>query len=249
MFDNQYYIIRKGDFATNGNKKIYYSIFSCCLCLEEYLNSQSTDCFYIMIGSTLVWTVIECVLHITETRVIKPMYITDIYKQQHLIPKPVSIFLQGFQEGGVVTTFGLYFGDRLFDFKYFMAFHVFIAYIIMNLNSKQNISKVASKRHINNVGSVCTMSSIALYNMYTLYQYPVHFQRQFNMFFVMTYVCSIWTYIAYKKGFRTVEKHIIHNNVKIIRPGDDIDAILVLGYDVIFEISIAYLTFYNWFIL
>lgn len=249
MFNNQYYIIRKGHFATNGNKKIYYSIFSCCLCLEEYLNSQSTDCFYIMIGSTLVWTVIECVLHITETRVIKPMYITDIYKQQYLIPKPVSIFLQGFQEGGVVTTFGLYFGDRLFDFKYFMAFHVFIAYIIMNLNSKQNISKVASKRHINNVGSVCTMSSIALYNMYTLYQYPEHFQRQFNMFFVMTYVCSIWTYIAYKKGFRTVEKHIIHNNVKIIRPGDDMDAILVLGYDVIFEISIAYLTFYNWFIL
>ena len=249
MFNNQYYIIRKGHFATNGNKKIYYSIFSCCLCLEEYLNSQSTDCFYIMIGSTLVWTVIECVLHITETRVIKPMYITDIYKQQYLIPKPVSIFLQGFQEGGVVTTFGLYFGDRLFDFKYFMAFHVFIAYIIMNLNSKQNISKVASKRHINNVGSVCTMSSIALYNMYTLYQYPEHFQRQFNMFFVMTYVCSIWTYIAYKKGFRTVEKHIIHNNVKIIRPGDDIDAILVLGYDVIFEISIAYLTFYNWLIL
>lgn len=249
MFNNQYYIIRKGHFATNGNKKIYYSIFSCCLCLEEYLNSQSTDCFYIMIGSTLVWTVIECVLHITETRVIKPMYITDIYKQQYLIPKPVSIFLQGFQEGGVVTTFGLYFGDRLFDFKYFMAFHVFIAYIIMNLNSKQNISKVASKRHINNVGSVCTMSSIALYNMYTLYQYPEHFQRQFNMFFVMTYVCSIWTYIAYKKGFRTVEKHIIHNNVKIIRPGDDMDAILVLGYDVIFEISIAYLTFYNWLIL
>ena len=69
------------------------------------------------------------------------------------------------------------------------------------------------------------------------------------MFFVMTYVCSIWTYIAYKKGFRTVETHIIGENGTIIKPGDEFDALFILGYDVIFEISIAYLTFFNWFVL
>lgn len=249
MINKQYYIIRKGDFATDGNKKIYYSIFSICLCLEEYATSRSTDCFYIMIGSTFVWTAIESVLHITNTRVMKPMYITDVYKKKHLLSKPVSIFLQGFQEGGVVTTFGLYFGDRLFEFKYLIGFHLFIAYIIRNLNSKQNISKVASKRQINNMGSICTMGTITLYNLIKLYQYPEHFQRQFNMFFVMTYVCSIWTYIAYKKGFRTVETHIKSKTGTIIKPGDNMDALLILGYDVIFEISLAYLTFYNWFIL
>lgn len=78
MFNNQYYIIRKGDFATDGNKKIYYSLFSICLCVEEYVQYQSTDCFYIMIGSTIVWTIIESILHTTNTRVIKPMYITDV---------------------------------------------------------------------------------------------------------------------------------------------------------------------------
>ena len=249
MFDKQYYIIRKGDFATDGNKKIYYSIFSICLCLEEYTTNQSTDCFYIMIGSTLVWTVIESLLHITNTRIIKPMYITDMYKNKYLLPKPLSIFLQGFQEGGVVTTFGLYFGDRLFQLKYFIAFHLFIAYIIKNMNSKQNISNVASKRQINNLGSICTIGTVTMYNTIKLYQYPNHFQRQFNMFFVMTYVCTVWTYIAYKKGFRTVETHIISNNGTVIKPGDHIDAFFILGYDVIFEISIAYLTFYNWFII
>ena len=38
LYNNKYYIIRKGDFATNGNKKIFYSLFSISLCLEEYLS-------------------------------------------------------------------------------------------------------------------------------------------------------------------------------------------------------------------
>lgn len=249
MLSNQYFIIRKGDFATDGNKKIYYSLFSIALGLEEYINRNSLDCFTIMIGSTFIWTIIEFFLHITKTRVIKPMYVTDINKKKYLLPKPVSIFLQGFQEGGVVTTFGLYFGDRLFDFHYCVTLHLFILYIVINMNAKQNISKIASRRHINAPGSVCGIGIITIYNMITLYQHPEHFQRQLKMVFVMTYVCSIWTYIAYKKGFRSVEAMMQTPTNVMIRSNHPLDAFLVLGYDVLFEISIAYLTFYNWFIL
>lgn len=249
MIYHKYYIIRKGDFATDANKKIYYSLFSICLSLEEYISTGSTDCFRIMTGSTIVWTFIETLLHFTNTRVIKPMYITGPFKNKFLMPKYISLFLQGFQEGGVVTTFGLYFGDRLKSTKYFILFHLFITYIIINMNSKQNISKVASKRQINNVGSLITIGTITLYNSIKLYQHPEHFQRQFNMFFVMTYVCSIWTYIAYKKGFRTTETYIINGNNIIIKPENKVDSFLILGYDVIFEISIAYITFYNLFIV
>ena len=177
------------------------------------------------------------------------MYVTDINKKKYLLPKPVSIFLQGFQEGGVVTTFGLYFGDRLFDFHYCVTLHLFILYIVINMNAKQNISKIASRRHINAPGSVCGIGIITLYNMITLYQHPEHFQRQLKMVFVMTYVCSIWTYIAYQKGFRNVEAMMQTPTNVMIRSNHPLDAFLVLGYDVLFEISIAYLTFYNWFIL
>ena len=115
IYDNKYYIKRIGDFATNGNKKIIYSLFSIFLCLDDYVNNHSYDCFRIMLGSTFVWTLIEIYLNISKTRVIKPMYITMLHKKKIRLPKYVGIFLQGFQEGGVVTTFGLYFGDRLFD--------------------------------------------------------------------------------------------------------------------------------------
>jgi hypothetical protein len=249
MIYQQFYIIRKGDFATDANKKIYYSLFTICLSLEEYINTGSTDCFRIMIGSTMIWTLIETILYITNTRVIKPMYITGPLKNNFLIPKYVALFLQGFQEGGVVTTFGLYFGDRLRQIRYFILFHLFITYIIINMNSKQNISNVASKRQINTVGSLLTMSSISIYNLITLYQHPQNFQRQFNMFFVMTYVCSIWTYIAYKKGFRTTETVIINGDEITVKPESKVDSFFILGYDIVFEISIAYITFYNLFIL
>lgn len=248
MIHYQYYIIRKGDFATDANKKIYYSLFSIGLSLEEYLCSGSTDCFRIMFGSTIIWTLIETVLHFTNTRVIKPMYVTDFHKNQFLVPKYASLFLQGFQEGGVVTTFGLYFGDRLTSLKYIILFHVFIAYIIINMHSKQNISNVASKRQVNTLGSLLTIGTITLYNSIQLYHYPDHFQRQLKMFFVMTYVCSIWTYIAYTKGFRTTETMIVFNNNIVVKPENKFDSFLILGYDVIFEISIAYMTFYNLFI-
>jgi len=248
MLTNKYYIIRTGDFATNGNKKIYYSLFSVCLCLEEYISLNSMDCFHIMVGSTFVWTIIECILHHTKTRVIKPMYVTGLYRQYQL-PQYIGIFLQGFQEGGVVTTFGLYFGDRLFDLKSLILFHAFIAYIISNMNSKHTNVQIASKRHINNYKSLIIMGTIAIYNAFMLCNHHLHVRRQLQMAFAMTYVCSIWTYIAYKKGFRTVEIQIPTHDGYIIKQNTYLDAILILGYDVIFEITIAYLTFYNWFII
>ena len=98
MMCNKYFIVRRGDFATDGNKKIYYTIFSTLLCLDYYLTNNSIDCFKIMVGSTFVWTVIELVLYYSKTRVMKPMYYTDLYNNKYLIPRTVSIILQGFQE-------------------------------------------------------------------------------------------------------------------------------------------------------
>ena len=103
---DKYYIIRKGDFATNGNTKILYSFFSILICLDDYIFWNSTDCTYLLIGSTIIWSFIELFLHLSNTRIIKPMYITLFGKKQE-IPEYLGIILQGFQEGGLITTIGL----------------------------------------------------------------------------------------------------------------------------------------------
>jgi hypothetical protein len=254
LFDDKYYIIRHGDFATNGNKKIFYSMLSILLCIEEYISIQSTDCFRIMTGSTIVWTIIESFLYYNKTRVIKPMYFYSYDNSKVKLNRFFGIFLQGFQEGGVVTTIGLYFGDRLFQYNYLVVFHFFILYIVINMlfkniNNTDNTANL-SKRQINTLPSLTIMTSISLYNSLSFYLHPQHRIRQIYMFATMIYISSIWTIIAYYKNCRSVEVFIKDKNEQyILQKTSYYHALLILGYDVFFEIGIAYLTFYNWFIL
>jgi len=250
MLDKKYYIIRTGDFARNANKKIYYSLFSLALCTDDYLTRQSLDCFTIMMGSSCTWIVIELFLNITKTRVIKPMYVNVCGKnvKTHTY---IGIMLQGIQEGGVVTTFGLYFGDRLGDLRYLTALHLFAGYIATSVLVKRKSAKnalIASKRQVNTPSSLLIMGSATIYNLCMLYQHPYDTQRELNMLFVMVYVSSMWTLASHLQNHRRVcvEKNDCTGTNAVA--SSYITSILVLGYDVIFEIGIAYLTFYNWFV-
>jgi hypothetical protein len=94
------------------------------------------------------------------------------------------------------------------------------------------------------------MGTITLYNVKILYDNPMHFQRQATMFFAMIYISSIWTLMSYYKNFRNVEVQIKDSsNQYVIKPHNYLDAFIILGYDIFFEIGVAYLTFYNWFLL
>jgi len=158
----------------------------------------------------------------------------------------MGIFLQGFQEGGCVTTIGLYFGDRLFQYKSFLFLHLLILFIIGNVSIKHRINNFASKRLVNSTGSLSLMSSITLYNFNTLYQNPSHCYRQMKMLFIMIYVCSFWTFTAWYKGFRKVEVYIKNEQGnEMIQKQSEYDTFYILGYDVVFEIGMAYLFFYN----
>lgn len=252
LLNNKYYIMRNGDFATCANTKILYCLFAIILSLEDYLINSSTSCWNIMIGSTLIWTFIEFILYITNTRIIKPMYLNSFFLSTNTkveLPKFLALFLQGFQEGGLITTIGLYFGDRLDNINYMIFFHIFILFTIINILFKRNYQQ-SSKRQINTKGSLILMSLVTLYNTIMLYLYPVHIYRQLKMFLAMIYFCSFWTFFAWYKGFRTTQVDTINENNEYIKKSINyLDTFLILGYDVIFEIGIAYLTFYNLFIV
>jgi len=247
VLNNKYFIIRIGDFATNGNRKILYFLFSLLFCFEEYFTIKSLDCFKIMIGSSFIWSLIELFLHISNTRIIKQMYI-GFGENKRKINNYLGIFLQGLQEGGFVTTFGLYFADRLFQIKYFILLHLFIIFIILNIYFKKNEEKL-SKRQINTTNSIILMTSCVLYNIKMFYQHPEHNIRQLKMFFIMIYISSIWTFLVWLRGFRKVEILLKNNNSYISKEITYMDSFYILGYDVVFEIAIAYLTFYNLFLI
>ena len=248
LVNNKYYIIRTGDFAVNANKKIVYTIYALILCIDDYINNKSNDCFKIMLGSTLIWTIIEYLLYISDTRIIKPMFINYGQKRFEL-PKYLALLLQGLQEGGVVSTFGLYFGDRFFDYRYNVIYNMFMINMVMNMNNKQTIINNLSKRQINTLSSVIPMGIVTMFNIYCIYKYPEHTARSLNMALSMFYMSTIWTTISYIKGFRKVISLEYKNNNYHIGNNIERDAFLVLAYDIIFEICSAYLTFYNLFII
>ncbi len=248
ILNNQYYIVRNGDFATCGNTKILYSMFAILLAIEDYFVGNSSSCFIIMIGSTIIWTIIEFILFVFKIRLIKPMYI-NFFNTKIELHKYLALFLQGFQEGGLITTIGLYFGDRLNNFYYMLIFHIFIIFSIINIFKKVNLNK-SSRRQVNSKGSLGLMSFFTIFNLTMLYLYPDHIYRQIKMFFAMTYFCSFWTFFTWYKGFRTVETLLYDNKKNFTKKLDNnLDSLIVLGYDIIFEIGIAYLTFYNLFII
>ena len=162
------------------------------------------------------------------------------------LPINLGIFLQGFQEGGCITTIGLYFGDRLHIYKYCFFLHVLILFISMNVFIKTKKVGQSSKRLVNSASSLSLMGTITAYDIIILYRNPLHFQRQMKMFFVMIYVCSFWTFVVWYKGFRKVKVYIQdHNNLYVRKTSNYTDTFIVLSYDVIFEIGMAYLFFYN----
>ena len=246
LTNDKYYIIRIGDFATNANTKIYYCLFSLGLCLEDYITNHSTDCFIILSYSTLIWTFNEFLLHVSNIRNIKPMLFYTNKDNSIIVPHYLGIFLQGFQEGGCITTIGLYFGDRIFSFKYIIFLHLLIAFIIINVCNKKKTKKHTSIRQVNTNGSLILMASITLYNIKSLYENPLHLYRQFSMLFVMIYVSFFWTITVWCKGFREVVVYIKDQDDKyIIKKFTLHDTIKVLTYDIIFEIGMAYLFFYR----
>ena len=249
LSNDKYNIVRIGEFATKANTKINYCLFSIALCLEEYITNNSTDCFMILGYSTLIWSCIEFFLHASNTRIIKPMVYYYNQNEHTAVPHYLGLFLQGFQEGGVITTIGLYFGDRIFSYNHMVGLHILISFIVLNVCNKTKSITHNSVRQVNTATSLLGMSSITLYNIQSLYQYPEHRYRQLSMFFVMIYVSSWWTLAAWYNGFRKVNVYIKNDNdIYVLKKPNSFDTVIVLSYDVIIEIAMAYLSFYSFLI-
>ena len=249
LIRNKYYIIRTGDFATNANKKLIYILLSLLLCLHDGIENKNIEYLAIMAYSSIIWSIVEFVLNVQRVRIIKPM---KIYwnNSSLVVDKYMGICLQGAQEGGAVTIIGLYFGDRMYSLFYNLIYHVLIGYMVWNMAGKETNNKVLSKRQINTPGSLALMSGATIFNTWILINYPQHFYREMGMFLSMVYISGIWTVVSYYKDFRRVEVQLYQHRCNLgreyVRKLDTfLDAFFILGYDVVFEIGMAYITFYN----
>jgi hypothetical protein len=177
---------------------------------------------------------------------------------QIILPTALGALLQGVQEGGVVTAVGLYYGDRICDITILARLHLFIAVVIANVwmrDTNVGTNVVASKRQVNTSGSMMLIIAATAFDMMMLWKHPEHIYRQMAMLSVMVYICAWWTFVAWYRGFRSVEVHVKRDTREndhqeyIMKSATTTELFAVLGYDVLFEVGIAYLVFYNIFII
>jgi len=241
----EYYIIRHGNFATNGNIKLLYGSLSLLLGVADYMSRGSSDCLVILVGSTTIWSGVESYLHVSGTRIIKPMKLI-VTGHTYTTPLWASVIVQGLQEGGLITTLGLYFGDRIWDPLSIIMFHVFLLFSIINVCSQTNLPK-SSKRMVNTNASVGFIGLVTTYDLYVMaYADTTLLYRQISMLLVMIYFSAWWTCATWWVGSRGIE--VKDPNVNLIETNPSNITFLVLAYDVVFEIGFAYLLFYNMFI-
>ena len=247
MLSREYYIVRYGNFATNGNIKLLYGLLSFVLCVDDYVSNNSTDCIRILIGSTGVWTTVENYLHNSGTRVIKPMKI-KVREMEYNVPVAGSLIIQGLQEGGLITTLGLYFGDRIDEPSSIILFHMFLLLAIISVCAQKNLIR-SSRRMVNTRASLTFVGAVTACDMYyALCLYREHMMRQIRMFLVMVYFSAWWTCATWWIGSRQVEVRDTALNPSGVISKTAMNTFLVLSYDVVFEIGFAYLVFFNIFL-
>jgi ABC-type molybdate transport system substrate-binding protein len=116
---------------------------------------------------------------------------------------------------------------------------------MVNIFNKTTSSVENSRRQVNTAGSLLAMTGVSAFNIHTMYFNPEHICRQICMLAVMIYLSTWWTLAVWYRGFREVA---VDDNVYsdiIVKKASRHDTAMVLAYDVIFEIGIAYLSFYS----
>lgn len=219
-----YYIVRHGAFATNGEIKTIFSFFALLLCYDNI------EYFYLFLTSSFIWSCIEGVLQIMNIRKINKMFFFD-----HQIPLFFSLLLQGTQEAGFVCVYGLWFADRLFThWRLFLLSNIAIFLLVLKNGYNCKIQKHASIRCITTQNSLLCLTGTGIINIYGLFYIETY--RPLLMCLCMSILGSVWTFGQVIMGLRCVEtdKGLASNEERFA----------ILSFDVFIEISCAYLPFY-----
>jgi hypothetical protein len=171
-----------------------------------------------------------------------------VREMEYDVPVAGSLIIQGLQEGGLITTLGLYFGDRIDQPSSIIVFHMFLLLAIISVCAQKNLIR-SSRRMVNTRASLTFIGSATACDIYyALCLYKEHMMRQLRMFVVMVYFSAWWTCATWWIGSRQVEVRDTALNPNGVITKTAINTIMVLTYDVVFEIGFAYLLFYNIFL-
>ncbi len=267
IFDNVY-MIRGGEgvgpFNTDFNIKFIFAIITIILIIYDWKVNNRLDYFWVSIFGTAIWSTAETFLQLSGTREFQQNYLFG-----YPLPLYISIPFQGLVEGAFIAVICLFFADllrsdndktkKIAAISYLILMILLFAGAFVNGVQTPNYGgDVPSRRNMTNWISLIFLG-VFIYANITFFLikpksedsrigkylliYPTDGDRQrgLYLFILMTIFGAVWTIAEYLAGTRWIEVGTLGNTTH----APPLIEFLALSFDVIVEISIAYIPFYT----
>ncbi len=241
-------MVRDAAFGSNFNTKLVISLITIGLVLYDRRTRKRWDTFWVFLTATVIWTLVELSLQLRGTRELPERILLG-----QELPLPVSAVIQGMSEAAFIAVLGLFVGDRILRRSTrtqawigFGLMCVFVAFLVL-LQSAGNAGSaetVASRRAMLTGSSVLFLVIVVGFNVWFWWRRPQFRRRTAYMALVMLIFATVWTAASVLVGSRWVDVESTEM-LGAFRPASQIVSLATLAYDVVLEITLAYLPFFG----
>ncbi|MBD3337611.1 MAG: hypothetical protein GF353_00790 [Candidatus Lokiarchaeota archaeon] len=268
MFSENVYMVRGGigvgPFNTDFNVKLIFAIATACMVIYDWKKNNRLDYFWVSIFGTLIWTVAETFLQLRGYREFQKNYIFGLP-----LPGFIAIPLQGLVEGGFIAVTCLFITDwirqkqtrHLAIIIYGILMGVmFIGSFVNGIQTPNYGGNVPSRRNMTAITpliflGILTYANLAFFVIHPRPQWegrkigtylrikPTRGDRirGYYMFVLMLIFGTVWTVGEYLAGTRWIEV----GSEGSTRHAPILIEILAFAFDIIIEITVAYIPFYT----
>jgi len=243
LFDSVY-MIRGGAYGSNFTIQFFGSIGAFLLCVIDWRFRHRKDYFWVFLTGTIIWTLLELILQLTNVRVMETKYLFGLP-----IPLPVSLILQGMAEGAFLGIIGLFIGDLMMSENtrkrgviVLSALLVVIAILsLVQWHPTANIGgDVPSRRDMFNLEPVIFFSMLIIIDLLWLWRTDSAARlRAAWMFLILIVYGAVWTIFEVIANNRWIEVGTL-SNLSLAPPLVEFGA---FTYDLVVEFGLASLPF------
>lgn len=241
------YIVRAGAFGGDLTPRLWLLLLALGLLAWDSLRLRRLDYVWVLLTGCVVWTMAEAFLQGNGVRNIGPQTLYGA-----TIPQSAVLALQGAAEGAAVAVLGLFVGDRLLSphTRPWAALALGTACILLLTRSLTQVGTTAlatttaalSRRNVLAPIPLLFLGALALLVLVFAWARPAHRRRLTAMALATALLAAAWTAAQVIGGLRWVEQPGPAPGLYL--PATPAVAAVVLTFDVVVEITLAYAAFY-----
>lgn len=236
-----------GPFNTDFSVKLVIGIAAILIVAYEYGRNKKRYFVGLLTTGTIMWSCAELILQLTGIREFKPAYIFG-----WVVPFWIQIPLQGLVEGAFIAIFCMFFGDRIWGNgnKITRRWAILVFSILMGLMVLSSFRNgvqvpnyggdVPSRREMFGLLSTIFLGVLVGIDILFFKRADPEFKRRgYALTILMTIFGTLWTLGEWAAGTRWIEM----GGDGVYYHAPPVVEFLALSYDVIVEITLAYVPF------